>query len=244
MRPLLLSVFSTANPVPIPSEQGSKSDSIPIVAGVVSAVGGAALIALAVLLKRRRASKQKITLPPKILPFHNDTDLEKRGEQPPDARPSSSVVNNGVGNGGDNKPHRPQHDAWPHRHTPPEAEGVGGAGIAPSPAPAAFVGPVRWSTGHDDDAIQDAGAGLGGEGTRQAPASEIGLGQAVYAAAQELARHCQVPGVSEVAVVVGIMANLVTDSRENDSASDSRLKQCRSIVFVLKRAAEVIGKVS
>lgn len=217
---------------------------MPIIAGVVSAVGGAALITLAVLLKRRRASKQKITPPAKILPFHDDIDREKRGEQPPDARPPSAAVKDGGGNRDDNKSHRPQYGAWPHRHTPPEAEGVGGGGFAPTPAPVAFVEPVQRSTGHDDDAIQDAGAGLEGEGMRQTPASEIGLGHAVYAAAQELARNCHVPGVGEVAVVVGIMANLVADSRENDSVSDSRLRQCRSIVFVLKRAAEVIGKVS
>lgn len=208
---------------------------MPIIAGVVSAVGGAALIALAVLLKRRRATKQTITNPA--------IDREKRGEQPPDARPPAAVKY-GVGNVGDNQSHRPQDKAWPLRHTPPEAEGVDGGGIAPTPAPAAFVEPVQRSTGHDDDAIQDAGAGLEGEGTRQTSVSEIGLGHAVYAAAQELARSCHVPGVGEVAVVVGIMANLVADSRENDSTRDSRLKQCRSIVFVLKRAAEVIGKVS
>ena len=75
-------------------------------------------------------------------------------------------------------------------------------------------------------------------------AGDIGLGHAVLAAAQELAHHCQVPGISEAATVVCIMANLVKDSRDNNSGSDSRLRQCRSFVVVLKRAEKVVAKVS
>ena len=40
-----------------------------------------------------------------------------------------------------------------------------------------------------------------------------------------------------------IMANLVMDSRENDRAGESRLRQCRSIVMALKRAEKVVAKV-
>lgn len=79
---------------------------------------------------------------------------------------------------------------------------------------------------------------------RNKPAGDIGLGHAVLAAAQELAHHCQVPGISEAAAALCTMANLVKDSRENDRASDSRLRQCRSIVAVLQRASKVVGKVS
>ncbi|CAM9373156.1 unnamed protein product, partial [Scytosiphon promiscuus] len=71
---------------------------------------------------------------------------------------------------------------------------------------------------------------------------DLGLGQAVLVAAQELARSCQVPGISEAAGVLCIMANLFIDSRENDKASDTRLRQCRSIVMALKRAGKVVGK--
>ncbi|CAM9774536.1 unnamed protein product, partial [Scytosiphon promiscuus] len=71
---------------------------------------------------------------------------------------------------------------------------------------------------------------------------DLGLGQAVLAAAQELSRSCQVPGISEAAGVLCIMATLFTDSRENDKASDTRLRQCRSIVMALKRAEKVVGK--
>ncbi|CAM9214903.1 unnamed protein product, partial [Ectocarpus sp. 8 AP-2014] len=72
------------------------------------------------------------------------------------------------------------------------------------------------------------------EADRQNSAGDIGLRQAVLAAAQELARSCQVPGISEAAGVLCIMAN--------DKASDSRLRQCRSIVLALKRAEKVVGK--
>ncbi|CAM9820486.1 unnamed protein product, partial [Ectocarpus sp. 8 AP-2014] len=71
---------------------------------------------------------------------------------------------------------------------------------------------------------------------------DLGLGLAVLGAAQELAHQCQIPGISEAAGMLCIMANLFTDSRENDRASDSRLRQCRSIVMALKRAERVVGK--
>lgn len=82
------------------------------------------------------------------------------------------------------------------------------------------------------------------EADRPKKVDGIGLGPAVLTAAQELARSCQIPGVGEAAAMLCIMANLVIDSRENDRSSDSRLRQCRSIVLVLKRAEKVIGKVS
>ncbi len=78
----------------------------------------------------------------------------------------------------------------------------------------------------------------------QSSASDLRLRQAVLVAAQELAASCQIPGISEAARAVCIMVNLFSDSRENDRASTSRLRQCRSMVFVLTRADEVVGKVS
>ncbi|CAM9581545.1 unnamed protein product, partial [Scytosiphon promiscuus] len=60
--------------------------------------------------------------------------------------------------------------------------------------------------------------------------------------AHELAQHCQIPGISEAAAAVYIMTKLVTDSRESSRASESRLRQCRTIVMALKRAAKVAGK--
>lgn len=91
----------------------------------------------------------------------------------------------------------------------------------------------------------DSGGGIAASPAcdRQSSAVEIGLSHVVLAAAQELASHCQVPGVSEAAAAVRIMANLVTDSRENDRASESRLRQCQTIVVALKQAAKVAEEV-
>lgn len=70
------------------------------------------------------------------------------------------------------------------------------------------------------------------------------MGEAAMKAAQELAHHCQVRGVSEAAAVVSILMKLASDSHDNSSGSDARLRQCRSIVMMLERAAKVAGKVS
>ena len=99
-----------------------------------------------------------------------------------------------------------------------------------------------------EEPFGDSKRGLGSSGAspaadREKPAGDIGLVHAVLAAAQELVHHCQVPGISEAASAVPIMANLVMASRENDRAGESRLRQCRSIVMALKRAEKVVAKV-
>lgn len=71
----------------------------------------------------------------------------------------------------------------------------------------------------------------------------MGYAQAAIGAAQELAQHCQVPGVSEAATVVSILIQLVSDSKDDMSRGDARVKRCRSIVIMLERAAKVLGKV-
>lgn len=90
---------------------------------------------------------------------------------------------------------------------------------------------------------EEASSGGPGAADHQNSA-DIGLGRAVLAAAQELAHHCQIPGVSEAATAVCMMANLVTDGRDNARASESRLRQCSTVVMALKRAAKVADKVS
>lgn len=74
--------------------------------------------------------------------------------------------------------------------------------------------------------------------------SGLGYGQAVMAAAQELAHHCNIPGISEAASMVSILINLVSDSRDGMNRRDARGRGCRSLVMVLKRAAQVLGEVS
>lgn len=74
-------------------------------------------------------------------------------------------------------------------------------------------------------------------------AGGVGLGDAVLMAAQELAHHCQFPGVSEAVTVVCVLANLVKDCRDNIGGSDARLRQCHSIIVILEQAADVAEKV-
>ncbi|CAM9974886.1 unnamed protein product [Scytosiphon promiscuus] len=75
---------------------------------------------------------------------------------------------------------------------------------------------------------------------RQGSLHGIGLGDAVMAAAVDLAQHCHIPGVSEAATALSILVKMVSDSR--DSGSDAKLRQCRSIVRILERAGEVAEK--
>lgn len=277
---------ATSPESPLPEQQPS-SDSTPIVVGVVSAVAGAALIALAVFLRRRRSSKPKIAQSPLAILSSRDDNLEQGGEYPPDARPRSYSEVVAAGHRGRSWPSH-QHYSQPHGHTPAEANEVGGGGVILASAPAsvadedaaggsaekpmtatnsiALASTADVSTTARDkfahfrqsrraaDVASVAGRPKPGETSDsrheafsaadgQTSAGDIGLGQAVLAAAQELARQCQVPGVSEAAAAVCIMANLVTDSHENERASESRLRHCRAIVMALERAAKVAEKV-
>ncbi|CAM9178344.1 unnamed protein product, partial [Laminaria digitata] len=77
---------------------------------------------------------------------------------------------------------------------------------------------------------------------RRGKSAGLGLGQAVGDAAQELARNCQIPGVSEAATAVSILIDLVADNRDAKDGTESSLRRCRSIVMMLQRAAKVLGK--
>ncbi|CAM9381942.1 unnamed protein product, partial [Ectocarpus sp. 4 AP-2014] len=290
---------------PTSSSKGSTSDSTPIVAGVMSAVAGAALIALVVLGKRRRDTRQKAEQPRPDPPAPGGGNLEQGfGPVPPPSYTAAVAL----AKGGDD-------DKWPsakHNEAPPPpyapAEGVGGGDVVPRAAltaavlgaaedrgaaglrgerSAAVLPPAEKSTTDTASTATHSTANVStheraelaafqqrqgvleaapiSSGSRPVPASgssggggggrddssaadrpnssdDLGLGHAVLGAAQELARHCQVPGISEAAAVLCIMANLFTDNRENDRANDSSLKQCRSIVMALKRAEKVVGK--
>ncbi|CAM9849898.1 unnamed protein product [Ectocarpus sp. 6 AP-2014] len=297
---------------PTSSSKGSTSDSTPIVAGVISAVAGAALIALAVLGKRRRDARQQAAQPRSGPPAPGGGNLEQGlGPVPPPSYTAALALAKG---GGDDKWPSAQHnEASPPPFAP--AEGVGGGDIVPRSAPTAVVlgaaedGDAGGLEGEGSAAVlpsaeksttdttstathstanvstheraelavfqqrQDVleaapvasgslpvpasgssggvgGVDVGDDGARETSSAadrqnsseDLGLGHAVLGAAQELARHCQVPGISEAAAVLCIMANLFTDNRENDRENDSRLRQCRSIVMALKRAEKVVGK--
>ena len=311
---------STASPAASSPQRNSSSDSTPIVAGVFSAVAGAALIALAVVLKRRRGSSLK-TRPrtPAVPATHDDDSLERRHAQPSGffPPPYSAVA---VAGGGGGNPSSRQNKTRPRRQTPPETDGADGGCIVQPSAPPPLYEHAAPSAGDTSKAAAAQSRDPGGVGEYEArgqaeptaatasiattsasiattstanlstaereelaefhqrqhagcadpvsgeprgndatgggapvttpgadpldSAGDIGLGQAVLVAAQELAHHCQIPGVSEAAGAVCIMANLVTDSRDNARASETRLRQCRTIVMALKRAARVADKVS
>ncbi|CAN0076073.1 unnamed protein product [Pylaiella littoralis] len=76
----------------------------------------------------------------------------------------------------------------------------------------------------------------------RAPSAVMSIAQAVYYSASQLANHCQIPGVSEAATMVSILVTLVSDSRDSAGRSERDVKRCRSIVTMLERAMEVLGK--
>ena len=292
---------SIVSPVTSSPDQKSTSDSTPIVAGVLSAIAGVALVALAVFAKRRRASNQKTTLTPAIPPTHGDGNIEQGREGAPGVRPPPYSEVLAVGHGDKSPSH--QDEASPRRHMPAEVDAVASGGIVPPSAPASRDGQAPPSAEHAENVAKGCSALPAGDGSAEklltattgstAPTStanlstaerdelsqfhqqervaasisggpkpesassggpgassaadhnsaDIGLGRAVLAAAQELVHHCQIPGVSEAASAVCMIANLVTDGRDNARFNESRLRQCGTVVMALKRAAKVADKV-
>ena len=150
--PLSLVTFSTAGSATIPSGKESASDSTPVVAGVASAAAGTALIALAVLLKRQRDSKLKVTHRPSVLPVHDDDDhhLEQgRGQLLDGVRPPAPAVLV-AGTGGGKSSSRRQ-TASLHRQSPAEDDGR----VSWKSIPASLAGPMESCTGHATDAVED-----------------------------------------------------------------------------------------
>jgi len=73
--------------------------------------------------------------------------------------------------------------------------------------------------------------------------SGISVAEAVMEAAIAVAHSSNIPGVPETAMLVSLLVKLVVDHSNNDAAVDRRVRWCRSIVSVLKRASELFGKV-
>lgn len=78
---------------------------------------------------------------------------------------------------------------------------------------------------------------------RHAHGPAVNMIQAVMDAAETLAEHSIVPGISEAAALVGVLVRLATDHRSNPVSVEKRVRWCRSIVAMLERAAELLGKV-
>ena len=72
--------------------------------------------------------------------------------------------------------------------------------------------------------------------------TDIGMGRAVFESAKELANSSQIPGVSELATVVSILVNLLVDNKGNKNSTDASIRRCRSLITLLKRATEFLGR--
>ncbi|CAM9360961.1 unnamed protein product [Scytosiphon promiscuus] len=314
--PSAIMITASGAPVSTPSpSSGSASDTTPMIAGVVSAVGAVVLVALGAWTMRRRRSRRKNSFPPPV----DDFELGPARERGPHTSFYGRDSTKSAGEGGGRPLDGNMIGSPLHEHTSVEAEESDGGGAvsnltsaaaARTRAPAAggssahaaaavaetvHTSPSRNTPPHEDGGnTLENGAGKGpsmeesrtainssaeasaieraelnrfllgqnaaratavaGHGTsgdvaesggspeagRRARNEGFGLGDAVLNAAQELANHCQTPGISEAATAVSILVNLVSDSRDGDS--DARIRQCRAIVMMLERAAKVTGK--
>lgn len=79
--------------------------------------------------------------------------------------------------------------------------------------------------------------------SRRASSGGLDVVEAVVGAAHALAGQSTIPGVSEAANLVSILVRLVTDHQDVTREIESRVKRCRSIIFMLERAGKVLGKV-
>ena len=78
---------------------------------------------------------------------------------------------------------------------------------------------------------------------RRYSADALDVVEAVVEAGHQLASNSAIPGICEAARLVSILVRLVTDYRDGSSEVEWRVKRCRSIIFMLERAGEVLAKV-
>lgn len=92
--------------------------------------------------------------------------------------------------------------------------------------------------------ISSRGQGGGHDGSLGSRCAQgLGVIQAVLGAAQELAQHTSVPGIGEAASLLSVLLQLVSDHEGNYSASEWRVRWCRSILGLLEQAEELLGEV-
>ena len=73
--------------------------------------------------------------------------------------------------------------------------------------------------------------------------SGIDVAKAVIEAAHDVARMSQIPGIAEVAGLVIVLMNLVTDSSNINVAGDYLVKRCRALLLLLQRAGSLLDEV-
>ncbi|CAM9606844.1 unnamed protein product, partial [Hapterophycus canaliculatus] len=242
-----------------PSDAGSTSDTTPMILGVVFGVGVMVLVALGVWTLRRRGARKKDANPRP--PPAVSGDFEHGPKHEPSQNAGSDEGGSAEGGWGRPQQRKMAGFAFHERRSVDVKESdTGRAGstatstaaslrrvpaegaLWPTPtvvSEAVRTGPERTPLSGEKGA-NCAESGEPSAAGREARRGGFGLAYAVMDAAQELANHCQTPGISEAATIVSILANLVSDSRDDDS--DARLRQCRAIVMMLERAAKVAGK--
>lgn len=235
---------------------GDKDNTTTIVAGVVSAAAAAAafiVIGAVCLRKRRRAAASKPGKP-SLAPGPIRSGGRDSGAPPPPYGASLPPPPESVNASETSERQR--------AHLPAEANaprvgyltsGHGNTSTESSLPVTASTGNI--STAERADLAQafrgrdvESGAFVADdiplEVRRRRPSGgSVGVARAVMEAARDLAQSSPILGVSEAATAVSILVDLVTNSKDNQSGGEERLKRCRSIVVLLQRASKVLGKV-
>lgn len=208
-----------------------------MIAGAVSAVGGLVLIALGVwLVRRRRTAKNNDDPQPPapaasggdaagvVVPIHTSTERTTL---------SSQQRGRGILEG-----------VFADEHPKGDSLTVTSSTTSTSTVERAELDQSHQAKRMTIAApVGDSGRsrGLSASGRRESR-NGMRLGEALVDAASDLAGHCSIPGVGEVAKAVSILVQLMMDSR--NIRSDAALRQCRSILMVLEQAKMVAEKVS
>lgn len=255
---------SSISPVSIDDVTDSSAPSsspVPTAAIVGGALGGAAMLAGAMLfcvLCKRRGEKE-------VRNRHAVHQMPADGKFP-ERRTMSSLAlpgADGIGSDEEKPKTRTSSDAdgsFSFRNPTLQEERAGipttgnrawradhaSAGLQREPPPRdrrlLFEGNSDDIVGRNEEEISNSrGSGRGVEG---AGSSVLDIASAALAAAESLAQQSFIPGVREAATVVAGLARLAGDHQSNAGDMQRRVRWCRSIVLTLQRAGDVLGKVT
>lgn len=96
---------------------------------------------------------------------------------------------------------------------------------------------------YSSDGPIDRVASVRGQNLASFARPPVGVVEAVLDVAQELADNSAVPGICEVATLMSVLLQLVSDHGENAGVGEMRIRWCRSIIVLLERAEGLLGKV-
>ena len=75
------------------------------------------------------------------------------------------------------------------------------------------------------------------------PSGQCSVVQAVLEAANHLAQNSQFPGVSEAAMLVSTLVDMISNDQGRMAETEARLARCGLLVTMLEQAAIVLGNV-